>query len=62
MSYAIFFIAFVYSCINYSLFGAHWFPQTPEEAIADGIFAVIISLGCISHTIEKHIKSKEKSE
>jgi len=60
MTYFIFFIAFAYSYICNEHFGRNWLPQTPEEAIADGIFALIFSLGCLVYIIEKYIKSKEE--
>ena len=62
MPYLIFFIAFAYSYVCNEHFGSNWFPQTPEEAISDGFFALIFSLGCIALIIEKYIKSKEKSK
>ncbi len=62
MSFFVFIIALIYAYSVNSFFGINWFPQSFEELVADGILAILFCIALIINVIERHVKSKEKSE
>jgi hypothetical protein len=39
-----------YALVVNSYFGYNWYPQSPEELIADGLFTLIMAVGVLAYS------------